>query len=54
MMSRNGKGIYERLKFLIRIPFALILIILGFLFEFMINLPLMVICELDTRLRKKL
>jgi hypothetical protein len=41
-MFRNGK-----------VPFVLILITLGFLFEFIINLPLMVICELDTRLRKK-
>jgi hypothetical protein len=47
-MFRNGKGVYETLQ-----SFVLILITLGFLFEFIINLPLMVICELDTRLRKK-
>jgi hypothetical protein len=52
-MFRNGKDVYETLQLLIRIPFVLILITLGFLFEFIINLPLMVICELDTRLRKK-
>jgi hypothetical protein len=53
-MYRSGQGVYEKLQFLIRIPFVLILITLGFLFEFIINLPLMVICELDTRFRKKL
>jgi hypothetical protein len=52
-MFRNGKGVYETLQLWIRVPFVLILITLGFLFEFIINLPLMVICELDTRLRKK-
>ena len=53
-MFRNGKRVYETLQFLLRIPFVLILITLGFLLDFIINLPLLVICELDTRFRKKL
>lgn len=53
-MYRNDKGVYERLQFLARIPFVLFLVTLGFLIEFLISLPLMVICELDTRFRKKL
>ena len=53
-MFRKGKGIYETFQFWIKIPFVLVMVTFGFLIEFLINLPLMVICELDTRLRKKL
>jgi hypothetical protein len=53
-MYRNGKGAYEKLQLLIKIPFVLIMVTFGFFLEFLINLPLIVICELDTRLRKKI
>ncbi len=52
-MHRNVKAAYQQTRLLIKIPFILILVTLGFLFEFLINLPLLVICELDTRFRKK-
>jgi hypothetical protein len=52
-MQPKIKDLYEKARFLIKIPFIVILVTLGFLFEFLISVPFMVLCELDQRFRKK-
>ena len=52
-MHRRLETAFEKLRFFIKIPFVLMMVTLGFLLEFLINLPLLIICELDTRFRRK-
>ena len=42
------RGVRQKIGFyLIKLPFILVTIIIGFLFEFLLELPLMVMCKLD-------
>jgi hypothetical protein len=45
---------YDRITFyLVKLPFILLLIIFGFIFEFLITLPFLVLCSLDSYFRGK-
>ena len=52
-MLLNIKDLTEKARYIIKIPFIIALITLGFLLEFLISVPFMVLCELDQRFRKK-
>jgi hypothetical protein len=52
-MQPNIKDIYEKGRFLIKIPFILMLVTIGFIFEFLISIPLLILCELDNRVRNR-
>jgi len=52
-MQRNIKDIYEKGRFLIKLPFILVLLTIGFIFEFLISIPLLILCELDNRFRRR-
>lgn len=44
--------IIEKARFIIKIPFIIIIVTIGFLFEFLTSAPFLVLCELDHRFRK--
>jgi hypothetical protein len=45
---------YDRIRFhLVKLPFILLLITFGFIFEFLITLPFIVLCTLDNLFRGK-
>lgn len=42
------RGVRQKIGFyLIKLPFILVIIVIGFLFEFLLELPFMVMCKLD-------
>ena len=48
MEPAAGRGIGKKLGFyLVKLPFILVTIIIGFLMEFLLELPFMVMCKLD-------
>ena len=51
-MHPNIKEFYEKARFIVKIPFVIIIVTIGFLFEFLTNAPFLVLCELDHRFRK--
>jgi hypothetical protein len=51
-MSSSFKYGYQKSIFLLKLPFVLFLIIVGFIFEFIVSLPLLILCELDNLFRK--
>ena len=51
-MSPSFKDGYQKGLFLLKLPFVLFLMIVGFIFEFIVGLPLLILCELDNLFRK--
>jgi uncharacterized membrane protein len=51
-MQFEYKDVIEKVRFLIKIPFTFIVVTVGFVLEFLIHAPFMVLCELDRRFRK--
>jgi hypothetical protein len=51
---RENWHMYDRIRFhLVKLPFILLLITFGFIFEFLITLPFIVLCTLDNLFRGK-
>jgi len=51
-MRPDIKELYDKARFSIKLPFILILIVLGFMFEYVISLPMLILCELQNLFRK--
>ncbi|KPJ76013.1 MAG: hypothetical protein AMJ54_13165 [Deltaproteobacteria bacterium SG8_13] len=48
MEMAHDRGFKQKISFyLIKLPFILVTIIIGFLLEFLLELPFMVMCKLD-------
>ena len=47
------KGVLGKIRLFMKLPFTFIFATIGFLIEFLICMPFMVLCELDQRFRKK-
>ena len=48
MEIAHNRGVRQKIGFyLIKLPFILVTIIIGFLMEFLLELPFMVMCKLD-------
>ena len=48
MKLAHVRGIRQKIGFyLVKLPFILVTIIVGFLFQFLLELPFMVLCKLD-------
>lgn len=51
MGTAHDRGVGQKIVFyLFKLPFILVAIIIGFLFEFLLELPFMVMCKLDRTL----
>ena len=48
MEMAHDRGVRQRIVFyLVKLPFILVTIVIGFLLEFLLELPFMVMCKLD-------
>lgn len=53
IMRLEIQGVLGKIRLFMKLPFTFIFATIGFLIEFLICMPFLVLCELDQRFRKK-
>jgi uncharacterized membrane protein len=52
-MRLETQEVLEKARFFLKIPFTFTVVTVGFVIEFMIHAPFVILCELDQQFRRK-